>query len=199
MPPPAGRTRPSPADTPRAYTPAHKNTTGCKTRRTPDKTGSGHQAAGARHGSAGRRAASQNTPAPAQSSQAASTHADFLKAMTASAVPPFRVAWASIAHRGANVTVFGLSSHLNSPKCAKNAPKNAPRSRIINHGSRGVADTRIYSSRMPARSQAAVVSSSHMDACTSPMCALPSSSMDRRDWPMPPPIVGGSCPASSIL
>lgn len=59
-PPPAGKTHPWPGNRPRACTPAHRNTTGCKTRRTPDKTGSGHRAAGARHGSADRGAATRN-------------------------------------------------------------------------------------------------------------------------------------------
>ena len=34
---------------------------------------------------------------------------------------------------------------------------------------------------------------------TSPMWALPNRNMDRRDWPMPPPMVRGSLPSSSIL
>ena len=38
-----------------------------------------------------------------------------------------------------------------------------------------------------------------MEACTSPMCALPSISIERRDWPMPPPMVCGSSPFKSIL
>ena len=47
--------------------------------------------------------------------------------------------------------------------------------------------------------QAARVFSSHKLACTSPMCAQPIISMHRRDCPMPPPIVRGSSPSSSIL
>ena len=47
--------------------------------------------------------------------------------------------------------------------------------------------------------QTARVFSSHKLACTSPMCAQPIISMHRRDWPMPPPIVRGSSPSSSIL
>jgi len=32
----------------------------------------------------------------------------------------------------------------------------------------------------------------HTLHCTSPMCAQPIMSIQRRDWPMPPPIVSGS-------
>ena len=42
---------------------------------------------------------------------------------------------------------------------------------------------------IPAFAQAARVASSQTLACTSPMWALPSSSMHRRLWPMPPPMV----------
>ena len=56
-----------------------------------------------------------------------------------------------------------------------------------------------YSSMTPAFSQISWVSLSQMEACTSPMWALPSSSMDSRDWPMPPPMVSGSSPASRAL
>ena len=56
-----------------------------------------------------------------------------------------------------------------------------------------------YSRGMCFSRQAARVFSSHKLACTSPMCAQPIISMHRRDWPMPPPIVRGSSPSSSIL
>ena len=46
-----------------------------------------------------------------------------------------------------------------------------------------------YSRGIPAFAQAARVASSQTLACTSPMWALPSSSMHRRLWPMPPPMV----------
>ena len=46
-----------------------------------------------------------------------------------------------------------------------------------------------YSSGMPALAQASRVALSHTLACTSPMWTLPSSSMHRRLWPMPPPMV----------
>ena len=49
-----------------------------------------------------------------------------------------------------------------------------------------------YSSGIPAALQALRVSSSQMVACTSPMWALPMSSMHRRLWPMPPPMDRGS-------
>ena len=45
-----------------------------------------------------------------------------------------------------------------------------------------------YSSGMPALAQASRVAASQTLACTSPMWALPSSSMHRRLWPMPPPM-----------
>ncbi len=48
----------------------------------------------------------------------------------------------------------------------------------------------LYSSVMPAFSQVLRVASSQTgETCTSPMWALPSSSMHRRVWPMPPPMV----------
>lgn len=56
-----------------------------------------------------------------------------------------------------------------------------------------------YRRGIPAASQAARVRSSHSEHCTSPMWALPSSSIHTRDCPMPPPIVRGNAPASSIL
>ena len=46
-----------------------------------------------------------------------------------------------------------------------------------------------YSSVMPASSNTRCVSASQMEDCTSPMCALPSSSMHMRLWPTPPPMV----------
>ena len=45
-----------------------------------------------------------------------------------------------------------------------------------------------YSSGMPALAQASRVAASQTLACTSPMWALPSSSIHRRLWPMPPPM-----------
>ena len=59
--------------------------------------------------------------------------------------------------------------------------------------------TRCYSRMIPASRQVSMVSSSQVDTWTSPMWALPSRSMDRRDWPMPPPMVRGSSPSRSIL
>ena len=44
---------------------------------------------------------------------------------------------------------------------------------------------------MPAALHFSMVSSSQTEAWTSPMCALPSMSIDMRDWPMPPPMVSG--------
>mgnify|MGYP006891817389 CR=1 FL=1 len=46
-----------------------------------------------------------------------------------------------------------------------------------------------YSSGIPAFSQASRVAVSQTLAWTSPMWALPSSSIHRRLWPMPPPMV----------
>ena len=40
-----------------------------------------------------------------------------------------------------------------------------------------------------------IINLSHTLHCTSPMCAQPIMSIQRRDWPMPPPIVSGSSPA----
>ena len=57
----------------------------------------------------------------------------------------------------------------------------------------------LYSSMTPASSQVLRVASSHRETCTSPMCAVPMSSMHRRLWPMPPPMVRGNSPFSSIL
>ena len=56
----------------------------------------------------------------------------------------------------------------------------------------------IYSNVMPAASHRSTVSRSHKLACTSPMWQVPSSSMHRRDWPMPPPMDWGSSPLRSI-
>ena len=53
--------------------------------------------------------------------------------------------------------------------------------------------------REQAAAQAARVAPSHRDTCTSPTCALPSISMHRRLWPMPPPMVRGSLPSKSAL
>src|SRR5699024_4278920 len=57
---------------------------------------------------------------------------------------------------------------------------------------------RAHSSFTPAASQAASVSWSHRLTCTSPTWALPKRSIQSRLWPMPPPIVSGSLPSSSI-
>ena len=57
----------------------------------------------------------------------------------------------------------------------------------------------IYSRMMPASSHLRRVSSLQIEACTSPMWILPSRSIESLDWPMPPPIVSGSSPRSSIL
>lgn len=67
--------------------------------------------------------------------------------------------------------------HILIRQNARKTRKKTPR----DHGSRGIAGIYFYSRRMPAFSHAAVVSSSQTDACTSPMCAFPSNSMDRRD------------------
>ena len=56
-----------------------------------------------------------------------------------------------------------------------------------------------YKSGMPARSQVRMVSLSQREHCTSPMWAQPRISIHRRDCPIPPPMVRGSSPASSIL
>ena len=56
-----------------------------------------------------------------------------------------------------------------------------------------------YSSVTPAALHTSNVSSSQMEDCTSPMWALPKSSIHSLDWPIPPPIVQGSLPSSSIL
>ena len=40
------------------------------------------------------------------------------------------------------------------------------------------------------------ISSGQMLDCISPMCAFFSSSMHRRDWPIPPPMLSGSSPFS---
>lgn len=55
-----------------------------------------------------------------------------------------------------------------------------------------------HSSVIPACSQMRMVSASQMPACTSPMWQAPIMSMHRRLCPMPPPMVCGSWPASSI-
>ena len=47
----------------------------------------------------------------------------------------------------------------------------------------------LYSRVMLWAAQVSIISSGQMLACTSPMCALPSRSMQRRLWPMPPPMV----------
>ncbi len=90
-----------------------------------------------------------------------------------------------------------LIGHSYAPVCALfgTNPSDVLHRRFF-HGSNGCF---YYSSITPAASQAEMVSSSQTEACTSPMCALPSRSMDRRDWPMPPPMVSGSSPLSSIL
>ncbi len=49
----------------------------------------------------------------------------------------------------------------------------------------------------PASRQAWMVCSSQTLACTSPMWALPSRRMHRRDWPMPPPMVRAACPPAA--
>ena len=52
----------------------------------------------------------------------------------------------------------------------------------------------IYRSFMPACLQRRRVSSSQMEDCTSPMWAHPIISMQRRDCPIPPPMVSGNSP-----
>ena len=49
----------------------------------------------------------------------------------------------------------------------------------------------LYSSMTPASSQVLRVASSHRETCTSPMCAVPMSSIHRRLWPMPLTMGGG--------
>ena len=78
--------------------------------------------------------------------------------------------------------------------------KNARRGRLGGAIFRVGAVFQIDQSRGMCFSQQTVrVFSSHKLACTSPMCAQPIISMHRRDWPIPPPIVRGSFPSSSIL
>ena len=47
--------------------------------------------------------------------------------------------------------------------------------------------------------QTRLVCSSQRETCTSPICALPSSSIESLDCPIPPPIVKGNSPASKAL
>ena len=70
-------------------------------------------------------------------------------------------------------------------------PRRPPRPAWLNRD--------VYKSTIPFSLQIFCVSSSHKDTCTSPMCALPSSNMESRDCPIPPPIVRGSSPESNAL
>ena len=76
------------------------------------------------------------------------------------------------------------------------SPKSALKTRRVGHFPAGGQG---HSSCTPAAAQAARVAPSHRDTCTSPTCALPSISMHRRLWPMPPPRVRGSVPSQSAL
>ena len=57
----------------------------------------------------------------------------------------------------------------------------------------------IYSKITFASRHALRISSGQTEACTSPTCTLPRSSMQSLDCPIPPPIVYGSSPARSAL
>src|SRR3989338_1834423 len=57
----------------------------------------------------------------------------------------------------------------------------------------------IYSKSIPALSQMLIVSSSHNEDCTSPICAFCKKNMQILDCPIPPPIVNGKVSANTCL
>ncbi len=81
-------------------------------------------------------------------------------------------------------------------RCTKNARRGSLGGAVFRVGA---VFQKVQSRGMCFSQQTVRVFSSHKLACTSPMCAQPIISMHRRDWPMPPPIVRGSSPSSSIL
>ena len=110
-----------------------------------------------------------------------------------------RVKCRGVQKRGAKQPKARIPCGLGGNK-RRGAIKNARRGRLGGAIFRVGAVFQIDQSRgMCFSRQTARVFSSHKLACTSPMCAQPIISMHRRDWPMPPPIVRGSSPSSSIL
>lgn len=61
-----------------------------------------------------------------------------------------------------------------------------------------VRNPHVYSKTIPAAVHCFSISVGQIDACTSPTCAFSSISIQRRDCPMPPPIVNGSVPSAII-
>lgn len=101
---------------------------------------------------------------------------------------PAVVAGAFRAHPGGAPSPFSKGFAGVWGRFPKSAPTKAPPTKAPP-----------YKSGMPARSQVRMVSLSQREHCTSPMWAQPRISIHRRDCPIPPPMVRGSSPASSIL